>query len=96
MSDSGFRRLANPELLARLQNILEFVAVDPNHVEPTFRCPICCDTCFTTRVDSKGRVYGSKCKCLLEAIANKPKDAALQFRGKAKERPLDDGEGIPF
>ena len=78
-----------------LGTIRDMALANPHRVEPTFRCPDCCDTQFITRVDSRGRVYGRRCRCLLEQIENKPK-SILEFKARGRECQIEPDEGIPF
>ena len=82
--------------LERLKLTAEEAVNRPGYQEPTFRCPICCDVRYVTRVDSRGRVFGSPCDCLLDERANKPKIEAVKFRGRERQRPIEDDDGIPF
>jgi hypothetical protein len=90
-----FRRAGNPELLARLESLRDEALSNPDLIEPTFRCYKCRDTQFITRVDSKGRVYGSKCDCLRGDIADKVRDSALRFVDKHRPR-RPQGDDVPF
>lgn len=97
--ESNFKPLVEGDSISMIERLREAVATAlarPDYQEPTFKCHYCCDTQFLTRADSKGRVFGSPCECLLTARANKPKIEAVKFRGRGSDRPIVEDEGIPF